>query len=180
MPSLITDTGHSLQSNTEINPSCKIFKSNKETCWFYIKTQFENEFVYALYRIFTRNIKPAFSPILIMVNNPLKYRTGVKAPVRFFWFVVKNIYWIRLYMNRYRVDCSTICHFTGEKLLKVTIKIEMSFIRLSQHHTESKKENLSNQQKKKESVLWTVKQNSYKNKLKPSKLQTEKFTLRYK
>lgn len=52
-------------------------------------------------------------------------------------------------MNRYRVHCSTICHFTGEKLLKVTIKIEMSFIRLSQHHTESKKENLSNQQKKK-------------------------------
>lgn len=56
-------------------------------------------------------------------------------------------------MNRYRVHCSTICHFTGDKLLKVTIKIEMSFIRLSQHHTESKKENLSNQQKKKESVL---------------------------
>lgn len=96
----------------------------------------------------------------LWLNSPLKYRTGVTAPIRLFLICCyKYIYCIRQYINRYRVHCSTICHFTGDILLQITINIEMSFRRLSQHHTESKKENLSNQQKNKErSVLRTVKQ----------------------
>lgn len=105
----------------------------------------------------------------LWLNSPLKYRTGVTAPIGLFLICCyKYIYCIRRYINRYSVHCSTICHFTGDILLQITIKIETSFIRLSQHHTESKKTCQISRKIKKCSK--NSKTNpATKNKLKPSK-----------